>query len=103
MRDDAVQRTELTMTTDTQFDTDEYLLPPFAAETLLRQSASAEAQVDLNGKSHQGLVRSRNEDCFLILRADRILRSVATNLPEASIPARFDELGFGLLVADGMG
>ena len=91
------------MTTDTEFDTDEFLLPPYATETLLRQSASAHAQVDLGGMSHQGLVRSRNEDCFLIVRADRALKVVATNVPEAAIPARFDELGFGMMVADGMG
>ena len=60
-------------------------------------------QVDLAGLSHQGLVRSRNEDCFLIVRADRTLRTIATNLVDAAVPATFNELGFGMLVADGMG
>jgi protein phosphatase len=67
------------------------------------RSASAEAQVDLGALSHPGKVRSKNEDCYLVARVDRALNILLTNLPEGSLAARFDEVGYGMLVADGMG
>ena len=91
------------MAKDSLRDTDEFMLPPHALETLERHSASAQVQVDLSGMSHRGLVRPRNEDTFLMVRGDRGLTVLATNLPKEIMPPRFDVLGFGMLVADGMG
>jgi protein phosphatase len=53
--------------------------------------------------SHQGKVRENNEDHFLISRVERSLETVKTNLPTGLIPQRFAEVGYGMLVADGMG
>jgi serine/threonine protein phosphatase PrpC len=64
---------------------------------------SARVQVDLAALSHQGKVRENNEDHFLVSRVERSLETVVTNLPEGLIPQRFAEVGYGMLVADGMG
>jgi serine/threonine protein phosphatase PrpC len=64
---------------------------------------SSKVEVDLGALSHQGKVRKNNEDHFLISRVERSLETVVTNLPEGLIPQRFAEVGYGMLVADGMG
>jgi protein phosphatase len=71
---------------------------PFGPDT-----GSARAQVDLAARSHQGLVRSANEDHYLIMRFSRTLETLFTSLPADQVPARSDEVGYGLLVADGVG
>jgi protein phosphatase len=53
--------------------------------------------------SHQGKIRKNNEDHYLVMRFERILEAMMTNLPEGLIPSRFGEAGYGMLVADGMG
>jgi protein phosphatase len=60
-------------------------------------------RVDLGALSHPGNVRPSNQDCYLVVRLDRTLETLLTNLPEGSVPAPFHEVGFGMLVADGMG
>jgi PPM family protein phosphatase len=64
---------------------------------------SALVQVDLAGQSHQGHVRSKNEDHYLAVRASRSLETLLTNLTEFSRPKSFSEAAYGMLVADGMG
>jgi protein phosphatase len=53
--------------------------------------------------SHPGLKRPNNEDHYLVTRLRRSLEVLGTNLPEQFAPARFEEAGFALAVADGMG
>ncbi len=83
--------------------TAEYTLPPPSARILPPADISARVQVDLAALSHQGKVRENNEDHFLVSRAERSLETVKTNLPKELIPPRFAEVGYGMLVADGMG
>lgn len=64
---------------------------------------SSLVQTDLAGLSHVGKVRVNNEDHFLICRFGRFLEAVASNLPADAVPARAEEGGFGMAVADGMG
>jgi protein phosphatase len=59
--------------------------------------------VQLGALSHQGLVRSNNEDHFLVARFGRTLHTVATNLPADPLGHGHEETGYGMLVADGMG
>jgi protein phosphatase len=59
--------------------------------------------VDWAALSHAGLVRSINEDHYLLARVGRYLRTVATSLPEGVIPTEFGEVVYGIVVADGMG
>jgi protein phosphatase len=64
---------------------------------------TVQVQVDLAGTSHPGLVRSNNEDCYLVGRVERALQIVATNLPPEYGGARSEEVAYGMLVADGLG
>jgi serine/threonine protein phosphatase PrpC len=84
-------------------DTAEYTLPPPATRVLPPADISAKIQVDLAALSHQGKVRENNEDHFLVSRVERSLETIMTNLPKGLIPQRFAEVGYGMLVADGMG
>jgi PPM family protein phosphatase len=60
-------------------------------------------EVDLAAKSHQGYIRTNNEDHYLAVRLTRSLETLLTNLGEAVLPKRFNETAYGMLVADGMG
>jgi serine/threonine protein phosphatase PrpC len=59
--------------------------------------------VDAHGLSHRGLVRAHNEDHFFVARFGRFRERLGTNLPEEEMPRRFEETGYGLVVADGIG
>jgi protein phosphatase len=60
-------------------------------------------RVDVSGLSHTGKVRARNEDHFLVMRIGRYLETVVTSLPAAEIQPRTDEVGYAMILADGMG
>jgi protein phosphatase len=64
---------------------------------------SARVRVDVGSLSHRGLVRANNEDHFLVARFGRSLQALACNLPEACVPEPHEEVGYGMVVADGMG
>jgi protein phosphatase len=64
---------------------------------------SSLVRVDISGLSHPGKVRPHNEDHFLIARFGRYLETVATNVPSAQVPVRAEEVGYAMVVADGMG
>jgi serine/threonine protein phosphatase PrpC len=59
--------------------------------------------VDVKGLSHPGKVRPRNEDHFLVLRIGRYLETVLSSLPPGEVPERVEEVGYAMIVADGMG
>jgi len=88
-----------------QSEADTIDLPPQASgqDTLWNQVRSAEVEVDLGAASHPGLVRSKNEDHYLVVRYGRQLETLLTNLPAGQVPSRSEEIGYGLLVADGIG
>lgn len=65
--------------------------------------SSSLVEVDLAAATHRGLVRANNEDHYLALRFGRSLETVSTNIPEGSLEPSFEETGYGLVVADGMG
>jgi protein phosphatase len=67
------------------------------------QTGSARVEVDLAALTHQGLVRSHNQDHYLVVRFGRTLEALLTSLPAGEVPARSEEVGYGLLVADGIG
>jgi protein phosphatase len=66
-------------------------------------SESARVDVDVWGLSDIGLVREQNEDHFLVARYGRFLDALCTNLPEGDVDYRFSEIGYGMVVADGLG
>lgn len=60
-------------------------------------------EVDAGALSHVGKVRKNNEDHYLVGRLGRSLEPMITNVPPEFLPQRLDEVGYGFLVADGMG
>src|SRR5512145_2197398 len=64
---------------------------------------SSQVQVEIAGATHRGHVRTNNEDHFLAVQVHRSLQTLCTNLIDSSIDQNFEETGYGLLVADGMG
>lgn len=84
-------------------DTSELAVASSPVQPSWPQTGSARVQVDLAALSHRGLVRTKNEDHYLVARFGRSLETLLTNLPPDDVPARADEVGYGLLVADGMG
>jgi protein phosphatase len=81
---------------------------PIKPETALRSGEPrrpyvSRVQVDAAGLSHPGKVRSANQDHYLVARVGRSLETLKTNLPEGEVPNRFDETGYVMMVADGMG
>jgi PPM family protein phosphatase len=59
--------------------------------------------VDAAGLTHTGLVRTSNQDHFLISRIGRYYETVSTSLPPDDLPGRADDASYSLIVADGMG
>lgn len=92
------------MSTDPSKDTSEIRDTESAMPSLPESPPSVvPVAVDWAALSHPGLVRAVNEDHYLLVRAGRFLRTVATSLPEGVIPAEFGEVVYGIAVADGMG
>jgi PPM family protein phosphatase len=91
------------MNASNSMDTDEYPVSTSQPDGLSPRTASSAVQVDLAALSDQGKVRPNNEDHFLVVRFNRALQTMLTNLPEGLIPFRAEEVGYGMVVADGMG
>lgn len=53
--------------------------------------------------SDPGRVRDQNEDAYLIFKTGRSFECGPTSLPEGQVPRRFEECGYVMAVADGMG
>lgn len=64
---------------------------------------SSLVRVELAGLSDVGKVRKNNEDHFLVVRFSRSMDCLITNLPAGTIPAQAAEVGYGMVVADGVG
>jgi protein phosphatase len=84
-------------------DTDEVPAPVSPAEIQAPRAVSSKVQVDLAALSHQGNVRANNEDHYLVTRFGRTLQALMTNLRDGLIPDQFTDVGYALLVADGIG
>ena len=84
------------VTTD-DFDTDPNL------ELLEVEKPGITVDVEFGALSHPGKVRTNNEDHYVILKLSRTMQPLYTNVPEKELPAPFEETGYGMVVADGMG
>ena len=84
-------------------DTAEIPVVTALPEALGPDTGSARVQVDLAALTHRGLVRSANEDHYLVMRFGRTLETLLTSLPADQVPPRSEDVGYGLLVADGVG
>jgi protein phosphatase len=86
-----------------ELDTGEYMALVDQSQALPPAGLSAAVRVDLGSMTHPGKVRPNNEDHFLAVRFGRSLETLRTNLAEGLVPATFAEVGYGFVVADGMG
>jgi PPM family protein phosphatase len=59
--------------------------------------------VEFGAESRRGRTRATNEDHYLIVCLGRSHETLRTSLSDRSVRQRFDEFGYGLVVADGMG
>jgi protein phosphatase len=59
--------------------------------------------VEFGAESRPGTSRTVNEDHYAIIRLGRHQETVLTSLPAGLIPRRFDEYGYAMVVADGLG
>jgi PPM family protein phosphatase len=64
---------------------------------------SSLVRVEIGARSHRGTVRPNNEDHYIIVRTGRQQETLETSLPRSDVPERFDESGYTMLVADGLG
>ena len=64
---------------------------------------SSRVRIEFGAASHAGKVRHVNEDHYLVARLGRSQETLATTLADAEVPAKFDEFGYAMVVADGLG
>jgi serine/threonine protein phosphatase PrpC len=83
--------------------TDATRLPSPAQPRPTSASLSSRTKVDLGAFTHRGNVRPNNEDSFLVTRFKRSLCTLLTNLPAGQFPEPYGEVGYVMLVADGIG
>jgi protein phosphatase len=60
-------------------------------------------EAEFGARSRRGPLRPVNDDHYLILRLGRHQETLMTSVPEADMPRRFDEYGYAMAVADGIG
>jgi protein phosphatase len=63
----------------------------------------AAVQVEFGARTRRGPLRPVNDDHYLILRLGRHEETLLTSLPDSDVPKRFNEYGYGLVIADGVG
>lgn len=91
------------MRSQSDTDTAEIVLTPDRLDTELPRPFSSLVQVDFGALSHVGTVRTNNEDHYQVLRLSRSMRILGSNLPPGQVPPAYDEVGYSMAVADGMG
>src|SRR3954470_23659184 len=64
---------------------------------------SALVKVEVAGRTHRGKVRSLNTDHYLVIRLSRVQETLLSSLTKADLPEAFNESGYVMLVADGLG
>jgi protein phosphatase len=72
-------------------------------EAIWPETGSSRVEVDLAAISDVGLVRENNQDCYLVVRIRRSMERLLTNLPTDQTAAGAEEVGYGFVVADGLG
>jgi protein phosphatase len=81
----------------------EFELPFAAVDQGRPRPLSSLVRVHFGARSEVGKVRPTNEDHYLVSCYARSMRTLTTNLPDGLVPLRFDENGYLMVVADGMG
>jgi PPM family protein phosphatase len=64
---------------------------------------SASVEVEIAGRTHRGTLREINTDHYLVIRLSRRQETLLSSLARADLPQTFNESGYVMLVADGLG
>lgn len=67
------------------------------------EPSSSLVAVDVFALTDKGHIRTRNEDHFLVVRCGRAIETVLSNIGDNQAGDLFEETGFGMVVADGVG
>ena len=67
------------------------------------ENSAADLQVDIAARSHPEKLSPNNRDHHLVLRIERLLETLSTNLSEDTMPRRFHTTAYGMLIAAGLG
>ncbi len=88
-----------------EMDTAEYecLVSPSAGDTDRPRPETTTVRADFGAATHAGKVRTRNEDHFLVFRLCREQQTLLTNIPDDQISRSAGEIGYSMIVADGIG
>jgi PPM family protein phosphatase len=90
------------MAEDDQDDQTDAGFTPFLEPVEFPPPSSA-VQVTFGAESRRGHAHAVNEDHYVIIELGRHQKTLLTSLPEGAIPAQFDEYGYAMVVADGLG
>lgn len=66
------------------------------------RTLSSSIRVEVAARTSPGS-KPANADHYLVVRLGRLQETIASSLPEGEVPARFDESGYAICVADGTG
>jgi protein phosphatase len=64
---------------------------------------SSAVSIEVGAASVCGRLSSQNTDHYLAVRVGRLQETLDTSLPAADLPSRFEEYGYAMIVADGVG
>jgi PPM family protein phosphatase len=59
--------------------------------------------VEIAARSDRGKKRTNNEDTYLVYRTGRFVERISSNIPESELASQFEDGGYLMAVADGMG
>ena len=59
--------------------------------------------VEIAARSDRGKKRTNNEDTYLVYRTGRFVERISSNIPESDLASQFEDGGYLMAVADGMG
>jgi len=78
--------------------------PPSTAGTpRLAPIPASRVRIDVAGLSDRGKVRDTNEDAFAIFKLGRFMERITSSLPPGQPVERSEQIGYLLVVADGLG
>jgi protein phosphatase len=81
----------------------QFVISPSALRSDKAKPPSTSIRADFGALSHAGKVRPRNEDHFLVFHIRREQQVLVTNVPHELFPEPSGEIGYVMIVADGMG
>lgn len=84
-------------------DTEEYIASDSPAAMGAPRRRFVKVEPDIAAVSDPGKVRENNEDHYLVASAGRYLRTWMTNLPAEMVPDKYEDVAYGIVVADGLG